>query len=40
MLYDILMLPNGLKPSLAKPSHTLQESAVMMPKIVSEPHSP
>ncbi|KAM3684554.1 hypothetical protein ACJW31_11G052400 [Castanea mollissima] len=27
MLYDVLMLPNGLNPSLAKPSRTLRESA-------------
>ena len=27
MLYDVLMLPNGLNSSLAKPSHTLQEFA-------------
>jgi hypothetical protein len=27
MLYDVLILPNGLKPSLAKPSRTLRDSS-------------
>jgi len=26
ILYDVLILPNGLKPSFAKPSRTLRES--------------